>query len=109
MPSFLRALGKTAEITVLSLAIATVLGVIFCLFKLSKFKVLQFLANLYISIIRGTPLIVQILFIFFGVPMAVKGISGNDFRWNMVAVCTVIMSSTESISRTEAEQSSPSR
>jgi len=92
MPSFLRALGKTAEITVLSLAIATVLGVIFCLFKLSKFKVLQFLANLYISIIRGTPLIVQILFIFFGVPMAVKGISGNDFRWNMVAVCTVIMS-----------------
>lgn len=92
LPSFLNALGKTTEITLLSLLIATILGVIFCLFKLSKFKILQFIASVYISIIRGTPLMVQILFVYFGVPVAVKGITGSNFVWNIVAVCTVVMS-----------------
>ena len=92
LPSFLSALQKTAEITLLSLAFATVLGVVFCLFKLSKFKILQFLANFYISIIRGTPLIVQILFIFFGIPMAISGLFQIHFIWNMMVASTVIMS-----------------
>jgi len=92
LPSFLLALKITVEVTLLSLAIATVLGVIFCLFKLSKFKILQFLANFYISIIRGTPLIVQMLFIYFGLPMAIRGIFGVNFRWDSMLACVVIMS-----------------
>ena len=92
LPTFEKALLMTVEVTLLSLAFATVLGVIFCLFKLSKFKILQFLANFYISIIRGTPLMVQILFIFFGVPMAIRGLFLIDFRWNIMIVSIVIMS-----------------
>jgi len=86
LPSFMDALQLTVISTILSLVFATILGVVFCLFKQSKIKPLQWLANIYISIIRGTPLIVQILFIFFGLPMAF------GFKWNLTLACVVIMS-----------------
>lgn len=86
LPSFLDALKLTLQATILSLIIATALGIVFCLFKQSKIKPLQWLSNIYISIIRGTPLLVQILFIYFGMPMAF------DFRWNKLIACVVIMS-----------------
>ena len=54
-PSFFKALGITLQMTVISLLCATVLGVIFGLFKVSDFKVLKLIADVYIDIIRGTP------------------------------------------------------
>ncbi len=85
-PSFTKAMLITIEVTVLALVFATILGVIFCLFKLSKFKLLQWIANIYISIIRGTPLVVQILFMYFGLPMAF------GFKWQLMVAGVVIMS-----------------
>lgn len=84
--TFLSALIVTLEITAVSLLIATALGVIFSLFKLSRFWPLQWLANIYISIIRGTPLLVQILFIYFGLPMVL------GFKWKLLTAGIVIMS-----------------
>lgn len=86
LPTFLKALSLTVRLTALSLVIATAIGVIFGLFKVSKIKPLLIIANFYISIIRGTPLLVQILFIYFGLPMAL------GFRWTLFAAGTVIMS-----------------
>lgn len=86
LPTFLNALLVTVEVTVASLIIGTVLGIIFALFKLSKIKPLQWIANIYISIIRGTPLLVQILFIYFGIPMVL------GFTWNLMTAGIVIMS-----------------
>ncbi len=86
LPTYLDAMVITIEVTIMSLAIATVLGIIFCLFKLSKFKLLQLISDTYLSIIRGTPLVVQILFIFFGLPMAF------GFKWQIMVVSVVILS-----------------
>lgn len=91
-PTFSGALLKTVEVTLMSLILATVLGVIFCLFKMSKFKPLQWISNIYISIIRGTPLLVQVLFIYFGIPMVIKQLTGNNFIWDFMVVSVVIMS-----------------
>ena len=91
-PTFSKAMLQTVEVTILSLFFATVLGVIFCLFKMSKFKPLQWIANIYISIIRGTPLMVQMLFIYFGVSMAIRATIAPDFRWNLTVAGVVIMS-----------------
>lgn len=52
-PSFFKALGITLQMTVISLLCATVLGVIFGLFKVSDFKILKLIADVYIDIIRG--------------------------------------------------------
>jgi len=91
-PTFTKAMLQTVEVTILSLFFATVLGVIFCMFKMSKVKLLQWIANIYISIIRGTPLMVQMLFIYLGVPMAIKQIFDTNFIWNIMVACTAIMS-----------------
>ena len=85
-PSYVNALLLTLEATVFSLIIATIIGIIFSLFKMSKYKVLRGIVAVYLSIIRGTPLMVQILFIYFGLPMAF------GFRWDLTVACVLIMS-----------------
>jgi polar amino acid transport system permease protein len=66
-PGFLEATLITLKITAVALVLGTVLGLIFALMKISRSKVLQTIANFYITIIRGTPLIVQIMFLYFGI------------------------------------------
>ncbi len=45
------------------------LGIIVCLLRLSKIKAISLLMQAYILIMRGTPLLLQIIFIFFGLPI----------------------------------------
>ena len=66
----LAAMGKTLELTFLSLVFASVLGLIFGLFNVSKSRVLHIIAYVYINVIRGVPLIVLGFFTYFGVPLA---------------------------------------
>lgn len=80
-PSFTVALGETLKLTVVSLIAATILGVIFGLFKVSKIKPLQLIANIYIDIIRGTPLMVQTMIIFYGLSQALRPLG---FSWSAI-------------------------
>lgn len=66
-PGFLEATLMTLKITAVALILGTILGLVFALMKISRSKILQGIANLYITIIRGTPLIVQIMFLYFGI------------------------------------------
>lgn len=58
----------TIKITIISLVIALVLGLIFGLMSTSRTKILHAIASSYVALFRGTPLIVQIFFIYFGLP-----------------------------------------
>jgi polar amino acid transport system permease protein len=66
-PGFLEAALVTLQITAVALVLGTILGLVFALMKISRSKVLQAIANCYITVIRGTPLIVQIMFLYFGI------------------------------------------
>ena len=85
-PSLLSGLKMTLILTVVSLLIATVLGIIFGLLRIAKNKVLSTIAVIYIDIFRGTPLIVQAFFIYFGIPVAL------DFRISAVAAGLITLS-----------------
>ncbi|MCA1318723.1 amino acid ABC transporter permease [Bacillus tianshenii] len=63
---FLRGMLKTLQITAVSILIALFIGLFFAFLKISKIKVLEWIANAYIYLVRGTPLIVQIFVIYFG-------------------------------------------
>lgn len=65
--AFLKASWMTISITAISLLFAMIIGLIFSSFKISSNKVLNRIAVLYIGIIRGTPLIVQIMFLYYGI------------------------------------------
>ena len=58
----------TLEISALSVAIGCVLGLIAGLSRLSKKKLWRFLGTCYVDFFRGTPLIVQIFIVYFGLP-----------------------------------------
>lgn len=62
------ALSYTIPLTLITFTIGILLAVTTALFRLSGIKPLQWIARIYISIIRGTPLLVQLFIIFFGLP-----------------------------------------
>lgn len=66
----LGAMGKTLELTLLSLIFAAFIGLFFGLLNVSKSRVCNTIANVYIDCIRGVPLIVLAFFVYFGIPMA---------------------------------------
>ncbi|QHJ70258.1 amino acid ABC transporter permease [Planococcus halotolerans] len=66
-PGFLEASVVTLELTAIGVILGTVIGLVFALMKISGSKILRGIANVYITVIRGTPLIVQIMFLYFGI------------------------------------------
>lgn len=77
-PVLLAALGETLKLTVVSLFFATIIGVIFGLLKVSGKKPLKILADIYIDIIRGTPLMVQTMIIYYGIGQMLRPMG---FMW----------------------------
>ncbi|MDR0480090.1 MAG: amino acid ABC transporter permease [Burkholderiaceae bacterium] len=73
-PMLLRGLGITVQITVASLIMAVVLGLASCLMGLSRIAALRWLSKGYVWLIRGTPLLVQVFFVYFGFPQLIQAI-----------------------------------
>ena len=67
-PEFLSGLVLTAEVSVLSFALAFLLGVLGALARRSGFGPLRALGALYVEVIRNTPVLLQIFMIFFALP-----------------------------------------
>lgn len=72
IPELLKYLPETLKLAVLSMLIGLIFGLLLAVIKMKKIPVLTQLANFYISIVRGTPAIVQLYVAFFGIPMFMK-------------------------------------
>lgn len=87
-----RGVGTTLEITSVAVIIGVVLGLLVALCKISKFKILKAIASIYIDVLRGTPLMVQVLLVYYGLPYFIQqtiGIAG--FKWSSaIAVGMVV-------------------
>ena len=67
LPRLLDGLRLTVVIGVFGLLFAVLLGIILCIFSISGVRLLQKLANFYITLVRGIPLMILALFLYFGV------------------------------------------
>ncbi|MDI6619627.1 MAG: amino acid ABC transporter permease [Clostridiales bacterium] len=67
-PLLLSGVEMTLLLTLLSVGIGVILGLIAALMRMSHIKILRFIGTAYIEIVRGTPLMVQVYLIFFGFP-----------------------------------------
>ncbi len=72
LPSFGMGVLITLQITIVALIIATIIGLVVGLINIGKNKILKFIAKFYIDLIRGTPLIVQAFFLYFGMTGALN-------------------------------------
>lgn len=67
-PLLLGAIGGTIPLTLLAFAFGLVIALVVALARLSSVKLLAGVAGAYVSIIRGTPLLVQLYIIFYALP-----------------------------------------
>lgn len=72
-PFILAGVGITIYVSLVSIALAVVLALLGALGRLSTNPLLYGLASFYVSFIRGTPLIVQIFFVYLGLPQLARG------------------------------------
>ena len=68
IPEMWRGAIATIWISFLSLILALVIGLMVSLLRLSHIKTVRRLASFYVDLIRGTPALIQILAIYFGLP-----------------------------------------
>ena len=76
----------TVELTAVAAVAGVVIGVLAALGKTSKLPPLRWVAGAYIWVIRGTPLLVQVLFVFFALPVMVPLLQMSDFASACVAL-----------------------
>lgn len=68
LPLFLTGVKSTFLISIISIFLALVTGIIACALRISGIKIIKYPAIVYIEIMRSTPLLVQIYFLYFGLP-----------------------------------------
>lgn len=85
-PFLTKGFSVTIEIWAISILIGIVFGLIACLMKLSRWKPLNLIANFYIWLIRGTPMIVQALVVYFGMPQVIPGFHPTPFMAGIITL-----------------------
>lgn len=86
----LNGFGFSLSIFIITLIGALPLGIVVALLRMSKFKVVSVIARFYISVMRGTPLMLQLMAIMFG-PYYIFGLSlGSDWKTWACAIGFII-------------------
>lgn len=83
MPALMDGLKETLKVFFITLILSIPLGLIVSLARISKNKVLNGVSNFYVLIMRGTPLLLQLVIVFFGLPLV--GISLDRFIAAIIA------------------------
>ncbi|WP_320169407.1 amino acid ABC transporter permease [Maridesulfovibrio sp.] len=89
-PSLISGLGNTILITVCSMFVGIILGVVFAVMRLSENPVMRWFAGLYVWLFRGTPVYLQLL-IWFNLALIFPVINLGFAEYRMVDVMTPFM------------------
>ena len=84
-----------------AVAIGCVIGILLAAAKLSHSKILHVIANIYVELFRGTPMLLQILFFFLGIPVLYQRITGNRMTANPYIVGLISLSFNSGAYQTE--------
>lgn len=77
IPRLIEGMGVTLKLTLLSGSLGLVFGMVLALLRISQFKILNWISLFYITLFRGTPLLLQILFIYFALPTILEAYQIN--------------------------------
>ena len=89
--TILKGLQATVNITVFSLIAGTILGALICALRMSRFGILRFLAGAYIVILRGSPVLMLLMLMYYGV------FARSSLEAQTIAVITFSMNSAAHI------------
>ena len=104
-------LKNTLILTCISVALGTVLGALVAMAKMSKYRVVRGLITVYIEVIRGTPILLQLYIFYFVLPNVLTFLKLSQFMWVSIALCVnsaayvseVIRSGIQAVDKGQAE------
>lgn len=76
----------TIESWIISIVLGMAIGLVACLMKISNWKILNLISNFYIWLIRGTPMLVQALVVYFGCPQVIPGFHPTPFLAGIITL-----------------------
>lgn len=85
-PFIIEGLRYTLWIALASMVIGVLLGLVVCMARMSKYRVIRWPGRFYISFMRGTPLLVWLFILFYGMPMA--GVEFSPVQAGILGVST---------------------
>jgi polar amino acid transport system permease protein len=85
-PRILRGIVLTITVAIAAQLIGVVLGVLGALGRISKLRLARWLAGVYVWIFRGTPLLVQLMVVYYGL------LNTNIFRWDDISIGSFVVS-----------------
>ena len=107
----LQGLKNTLILTCISVALGTVLGALVAMLRMAKSKIVRFIASVYIEVIRGTPILLQLYVFYFVLPNVFTFLKLSPFMWVSIALCVnsaayvseVIRSGIQAVDKGQAE------
>lgn len=105
---FLEGTGNTIFISVVSVLFGSLIGGLLALIRIGDNKFLRFLATAYVEFVRGTPMMIQVMFIYFAVgyliniPALLAGIIAVSLN-SGAYVCEIVRSGLSSVSKGQIE------
>ncbi|HLO84451.1 MAG TPA: ABC transporter permease subunit [Nostocaceae cyanobacterium] len=91
LPTLLTGVIVTLQLTILSVFLGLIGGSLIGIVRLSQIIPLRWLARAYIDFFRGTPLLVQIFMIYFGLPAIIQEL-GFNFSFNRLVAAVIALS-----------------
>lgn len=82
--------GVTLSISFIAVLIGLCVGLFVALAKMSEKKVLRVIATVYVDLLRGTPIVVQALIVYFGIPVLLQS-WGIDFVWPTAFIASFLV------------------
>lgn len=77
-PIFLKGLLGTLKYAFIAVALGSLLGALIAMIHLSENKFISFIAAVYVNVLRGTPLLVQMYISYYFIPMAIPALNHID-------------------------------
>lgn len=85
--SYAQGVGVTLLLSILGVIFGSLLGIFVCKLRMSKNNILRNIGNVYVEIIRGTPLMVQLLIVYFGLKSIIP--EGLTLLRGQIFLCSV--------------------
>lgn len=80
-------ISNTLALTAISVLLGAILGALVTFLKRSRFRVVRFLIGVYVEVIRGTPILLQLTVFYFVVPELFPFLDLSAFLWVAIALC----------------------
>ncbi len=83
----LQGVVNTLKLTSIAVLFGVVLGTLVAICKMCRFKLVRFFITIYIEVIRGTPILLQLYIFYFVLPQLLPLLKMSPFMWVALALC----------------------